>query len=397
MSQPEGLFQWSEEVSRQMPHLSKPQVKVLAWYSFAVALLNKCGLSVVAAFLGLLLAKEEQTVRQQLREWLWDAPDKAGKQRQEVDVTVCFGPLVRWVLSYWPHGEKRVALAMDATHFKQTFILLVVSIVYRGCAIPVAWVALPALDKASWQPHWIGLLDCLRTALPVDWDVIVLADRGLYAKWLFEHIVGCGWHPFLRITHSQGLVQPEGETEFRPLSSLVTAHDQTWQGKATCFKSDPLFCTLLACWETGYTDPWLIVTDLDPAHATCAWYGMRSWIEACFKDLKRGGFNWHTTRMTDPARAERLWLVLAVALLRLVHLGSFDDAPYSPASFPDCFASLTPALLAPPRQPRASLPLSLVTRGWLRLLVACLRNFPLPLDPLPPQRWPYPSPLPPPP
>ena len=28
--------------------------------------------------------------------------------------------------------------------------------------------------------------------------MIVLADRGLYAKWLYEHIVGLGWHPFLR-------------------------------------------------------------------------------------------------------------------------------------------------------------------------------------------------------
>jgi len=29
--------------------------------------------------------------------------------------------------------------------------------------------------------------------------VIVLADRSLYAKWLFEAIVELKWHPFLRI------------------------------------------------------------------------------------------------------------------------------------------------------------------------------------------------------
>jgi len=27
----------------------------------------------------------------------------------------------------------------------------------------------------------------------------VLADRGLYARWLFRRIVRLGWHPFLRI------------------------------------------------------------------------------------------------------------------------------------------------------------------------------------------------------
>jgi hypothetical protein len=33
--------------------------------------------------------------------------------------------------------------------------------------------------------------------------VIVLADRGLYAKWLFEAIVELNWHPFLRV-NTQG-------------------------------------------------------------------------------------------------------------------------------------------------------------------------------------------------
>jgi hypothetical protein len=26
-----------------------------------------------------------------------------------------------------------------------------------------------------------------------------MADRGLYARWLFQAICACGWHPFLRI------------------------------------------------------------------------------------------------------------------------------------------------------------------------------------------------------
>ncbi|MGB5711834.1 MAG: hypothetical protein WBM44_13105 [Waterburya sp.] len=74
-------------------------------------------------------------------------------------------------------------------------------------------------------------------------------------------------------------------------------------------------CTLLAQWDEGYVDPWLIITDLTPQQAQICWYGMRSWIECLFKDLKRGGFAWHHTKMTDPQRAERLWLAIAVATL----------------------------------------------------------------------------------
>jgi hypothetical protein len=39
--------------------------------------------------------------------------------------------------------------------------------------------------------------------------VIVLADRGLYAKWLFEGIQGLGWHPLLRV-NAGGTFRPAG-------------------------------------------------------------------------------------------------------------------------------------------------------------------------------------------
>ncbi|WP_156113910.1 hypothetical protein [Myxosarcina sp. GI1] len=48
---------------------------------------------------------------------------------------------------------------------------------------------------------------------------------------------------------------------------------------------------------------WLIVTDLAPQKANSSWYAMRSWIECSFKDIKRGGFDWHQTKTTDPVRA----------------------------------------------------------------------------------------------
>ena len=82
-----------------------------------------------------------------------------------------------------------------------------------------------------------------------------------------------------------------------------------------CFQERPrrLRCTLLAEWQAGYQEVWLVITDLAPEQAAAAWYGLRCWIEAGFKDCKRGGWQWHQTKMTDPARAERLWLAMAVA------------------------------------------------------------------------------------
>jgi hypothetical protein len=55
------------------------------------------------------------------------------------------------------------------------------------------------LSSYSWRPHWEGLLTSLAGSIPQDWQVLVMADRGLYARWLFQAICTCGWHPFLRI------------------------------------------------------------------------------------------------------------------------------------------------------------------------------------------------------
>jgi len=147
----------------------------------------------------------------------------------------------------------------------------------------------------------------------------VLADRGLYAKWLYELIVDMHWHPFLRINRG-GKVRPQGEASFDWLSTLVPQVGSSWCGQVECFVevSQRLQCTLLACWEAGYADPWLVLTDLPAEAANVVWYSMRTWVEAGFKDTKRGGWQWHQTKMSDPARASRLWLAIAVATLWVV-------------------------------------------------------------------------------
>jgi hypothetical protein len=87
-----------------------------------------------------------------------------------------------------------------------------------------------------------------------------------------------------------------------------------------CFTENrQLPCTLLAVWDEPHKDPWLLVTDL--AEAEAAWYRMRSWIECGFKDLKRGGWQWQQTRMEDPERASRKWLIFAVASIWVISVG----------------------------------------------------------------------------
>ena len=168
MSHQGGVSQWIAEVSSRFGVLTPAQTRLLAYWSYGMVLTQSCGLTTVATFLATLLGTSYDAQRQQLREWCYDAADQRGKGRREVDVGVCFAPLLGWVLALWPPGERRLALALDATTLGQRFTVLAISVVYRGCAIPVAWHVVPATAKGKWRPHWERLLRQVAEGVPAD-------------------------------------------------------------------------------------------------------------------------------------------------------------------------------------------------------------------------------------
>src|SRR5215210_4858362 len=185
------VYQWQQTLREHLPHLSRPQASVLALWSLGVVLTRSCSLSYVTLLLGQALGKPENTLRQRLREWYYPAAQKRGAKRRSVEVEACFAPLLKWVLHAWQ--GRQLALALDATSLHDRFVVLCISVLYRGAAIPVAWAVLPANQPGAWRPHWLRLLRRLRPAVPDSYCVLVLADRGLYARWLFRRLVRLGW------------------------------------------------------------------------------------------------------------------------------------------------------------------------------------------------------------
>jgi len=324
---PEPLQQWFEILQTNLPHLTRPQARVLAMWSYSLILTKRIGVTSNANFLSSYLGQDENTLRQRLREWYWEAEQKRGAKRRELDVTAIFPELLQWVLRLWSSQEKRILLAIDATTHKDVFVALTIHVVYRSCAIPIAWRILPANQSESWKPHWQELFECLKGSIPQDWKVIVMADRGLYASWLFQLIQDLGWHPFLRINQDGKFKLPN--EDWQDLQTFITESGQQRSEEVFCFKHNTVRATLLARWVEGYEAPWYILTDLDAQEAQAAWYGMRSWIESGYRDLKQDGWQWESTRITNPKRAERVWLVMAVAMLWVLSEGSqSEDALY---------------------------------------------------------------------
>ncbi len=113
---------------------------------------------------------------------------------------------------------------------------------------------------------------------------------------------------------------------------------------------------------------------------------MRAWIEQGFKVTKRAGGQWQRTRMTEPQRAARLWLAVAVATLWLLSVGGVAEETIPASTLLD-----VTAVLAGQRRSRQATRLRLVSifrRGWITILVALLDQAPLPLGAVRPEPWP---------
>ena len=322
MSRAQQLSAWTYTLSTHLPHLSKSCLFMLAAWSFALVWTQSAGTSTVASFLARLWSQKFNTTRQRLREFYLPANKKRGHKRKELDVTTCFAPLLRWIIANWPDTHPQLPLAIDTTLLGNRFAILVCAVLYRGCAIPIAWKVLDVRKKGAWKPHWLALLAQLNDIVPSNWTVLVLADRGLYADWLYKSIVANGWHPYLRLRRC-GQFRLKGQTKWRELDKVLDKAGQEWSGQVECFKREKtrLNCTLMARWEEGQKEPWIVMTDLAAEQADIVWYGLRAWIESGFKDTKRGGWHWEQTKMVNAERIERHWLVMAVGMLWVVSVG----------------------------------------------------------------------------
>ena len=134
-------------IETHLPHLSRPQLTGLVlWVCGAILAGSACQNAVASA---LSPWGAWNNLRQYLREWLYDGSDRARPCQTELDVSLCFAPLLRWVLAWW--RSDRLALAVDPTLKGDDTTAIVISVVYRGCAIPVAWRILRANQRGAWM------------------------------------------------------------------------------------------------------------------------------------------------------------------------------------------------------------------------------------------------------
>ena len=120
--------------------------------------------------------------------------------------------------------------------------------VYRGCAIPVAWRILRANQRGSWMDPTVELLRKLAPAVPREMTVIVLCDRGLASPKLWNQIRAQGWHPYMRYPKNVTFCAEGGQR--LPARAFVPRPDTAWIGQGPP-SAEPPPNAVAPCWRSG--------------------------------------------------------------------------------------------------------------------------------------------------
>lgn len=376
MPLPSACYPIRAELGQRLPDLRAAQRDGLAlWVYGIIEAQSGCETT-------LLNALDEEggsfnTQRQYLREWLKDGADKAAPCATQVELLPCFPQLLRWVLDCWEGRE--VVLAIDATTLGNALTALVISVLYRSRAIPVAWQILPGNQPGGFIAPLVQLLQALKPGVPRGLRVLVLTDRGLWSPTLYRQIKAQRWHPLMRVQRDVQVWLRRGRK--LTAATLTPQVQQAWVGRAIVHKERArrLWLTLLVVWEPGHAEPWVLFTDLAPKVVGLRWYGLRMWIECGFRDLKHYGWDWEHTRRREPARVARHWLALALAMIWVLAAGTAAED----ADRPDT---------GPPAPRSGTRLLSVFQRGLARLRAVFANRRPWPPLRFVPEPWPRPGP-----
>jgi hypothetical protein len=259
-----------------------------------------------------------------LSEWECYIPSRATKAQsferrwqrfvsnQRIRVRSLYVPLVLGAIKNW-HSQ-RLYLALDTTMLWNRFCIIHISIVCGGRAVPFLWKVLEHKSSTVAFAEYKLMLRLATKLLSSYSNIMLLADRGFANHELVNWLQDSKWHYCLRlpcdvILHGVRKHPIELKYLFPQKAEAVLCHDVgLWlDGKYRC--------NVVLANVRGVKEPWAVITDENPSLQTLWQYGLRFRVEELFLDSKSGVFQLEDSKIRHAKALERLYLIVALALL----------------------------------------------------------------------------------
>lgn len=310
------LEQWTRQVKEIFPQLHGHQQKSLAFAVLGIALSGQGVLQRLAEEMSLLELSEATmpSIERRLQRLI---------ENERIDPMECWQAFLTQILPYWQNKE--VILVLDCTPYGDDFTIVYLGLMVHRRVLPLAWKIMP--QQTEWeQGQWEIVQDLFAQIAPFfpATNCTLLADRGLSCLELIRLCQQVQWHYVLRISQEH-LVRRQfkrGYQDWCLVGQFLAREGLQWYGKALIWKEHSFPASLAACWEPGYEEVWIVISDLPPARKLIKIYGWRMRVEALFQDLKSRGWDIESSAIGDVDHLHRYLMVLFLAVWWVAHAGS---------------------------------------------------------------------------
>jgi hypothetical protein len=215
-----------------------------------------------------------------------------------------------------------LVLVMDGSAVGHGCVALMIHVVYKGRALPLAWLVRQGKKGHFPEDLHIALVQQVHPLIPPGASVVLLGDGEFDGTTLQHTVQDYGWSYVVR-TGSHITVMWDGE-RFRceTVASCIKPGTlvELTEVRVTAAAYGPVM--LLCCWAKGYKEPLYLLTNMTSADEACRLYAKRFRIETFFSDQKSRGFHLHTSHLSDPTRLSRLLMAACLAYLWIIYLGT---------------------------------------------------------------------------
>jgi hypothetical protein len=239
-----------------------------------------------------------------------------------VRVREWFEPIAREILQAAAQTVGEIRLIADGTKVGFGHQLLIVSLAFRRRALPIAWTWVKARRGHSSAVKQLALLAYVWRLIPPGVPVLLVGDSEFGAVEVIRQVEGWGWKYVLRQKANHLIRLPGGD--WLRFGDVIREPGQSlWLGEGRLTREHAHPTNLLAHWEKGEKEPWLLATNLSSRRETLRAYKRRMWVEEMFGDMKGHGFDLESTHLVHFLRLSRLTLAVVLLYIWLMAEGSW--------------------------------------------------------------------------
>lgn len=232
---------------------------------------------------------------------------------------ICYDEIASFI--YRLFGLDKVIISIDRTNWKwgkKNINIFMLSIVYKGIAIPLYWDLLDKRGNSNTLER-IALIQKFIDRFGKDKISYVLADREFVGSQWFSWLNDNGIKFCIRIKKNSKVHNRHGEwVQVHKLLRNVNNHETMIFGRRV--KIDG--CSVILCVKRSTDNELVIVATNDfEQFFAMELYAKRWEIETLFSCLKGRGFNLEDTHLTNPDRIKALLAVYAIAFCWSYRIG----------------------------------------------------------------------------